>query len=293
MKNPTPQKPKSQTLKAHAAVLLTNLLFAVNYSFVKLISPIPVGPFAVNLSRVAISLVLFWVVWAFGRPSVRIDKKDWSRFVLCAITGIAANQMLFIKGLTLTSTVHAALLTLITPIVVTVFALWVLKERFTIYKAAGLALGIGGAVFLILQKEAGKHASDYLLGDVLIIANAFSYATYLILVKRLMERYPTLHVIRWVFTLGFFIMLPFCWGQTADVPWRSLTPGQVGALLFIAIPGTFLTYYFTVYGVGRLGASVTGSYIYTQPVFAVGVAILLLGESLTWQKIAAAFFIFA
>lgn len=285
--------PPQQEIKAHLAVLLTNLLFAVNYSFVKLISPTPIGPFAVNLARVIISASLFWIVWMFGRSPVAIHKKDWGRFVLCAITGIAANQMLFIKGLTLTSTVHAALLTLVTPIVVTVFALWVLKESFTLYKAAGLSLGIGGAVFLILQKEAGSHATDYLLGDVLIIANAISYATYFILVKPLMERYATLHVIRWVFTLGFFIMLPFCWSQTAAVPWAFLSAQQIGALLFIAIPGTFLTYYFTVYGISKLGASVTGSYIYTQPVFAVGIAIMLLGESLTWQKIAAAVLIFA
>ncbi|RYF77474.1 MAG: EamA/RhaT family transporter, partial [Chitinophagaceae bacterium] len=113
------------------------------------------------------------------------------------------------------STVHAALLTLVTPIVVTLFALWALKEHFTFYKAAGLSLGIGGAVFLILQREAGQHATNYLLGDLLIIINAISYSLYFILVKPLMERYSALHVIRWVFTLGFFMMLPFCWSQTA------------------------------------------------------------------------------
>lgn len=279
--------------KAHIAVLLTNLFFAGNYSLVKLISPQPIGPFAINLIRVAISLVLFWTVWLFGNTPVGIEKRDWGRFVLCAITGIAVNQMLFIKGLTLTSTVHAALLTLVTPIAVTLFALWVLKERFTIFKAAGLSLGIGGAVFLILQREAGRHATAYLLGDVLIIANALSYSLYFILVKPLMERYSALHVIRWIFTLGFFMMLPFCWGQTAEIQWSSLSWQQLGALLYVGVIGTFLAYYFNIYGIGKLGASVTGSYIYTQPVFAVGIAIFALGESLTWQKVLAAVFIFA
>lgn len=282
----------SSNAKAHAAVLVTNLLFAVNYSLVKAISPVPVGPFAVNLARVSISLLLFWAVWAFGKTAPGIQTKHLGRFVLCAITGIAANQMLFIKGLTLTSTVHAALLTLVTPIVVTVFALWILKESFTLYKAAGLSLGVGGAAFLILQKEGSANATDYLLGDVLIIANAMSYAVYFILVKPLMESYPALHVIRWVFTLGLILMLPFCWSQTAAVPWSELNVRQVGALLFIGVAGTFLTYYFTAYGIGKLGASVTGSYIYTQPVFAVGIAVLLLGEELTWQKIVAALLIF-
>jgi drug/metabolite transporter (DMT)-like permease len=281
------------TTRAHIAVLLTNLFFAGNYSLVKLISPHPIGPFAINLTRVAISLVLFWMVWLFGNTPMGIERKDWGRFVLCAISGIAVNQMLFIKGLTLTSTVHAALLTLVTPIVVTVFALWVLKERFTIYKAAGLSLGIGGATFLILQREAGQHATNYLLGDVLIIINAMSYALYFILVKPLMERYSALHVIRWIFTLGFFMMLPFCWSQTAEIQWTALTWPQLGALFYVGIAGTFLAYYFNIYGIAKLGASVTGSYIYTQPVFAVAIAIFALGESLTWQKVLAAVLIFA
>jgi drug/metabolite transporter (DMT)-like permease len=284
---------KPQVNKAHAAVLATNVFFSVNYILVKLISPKPVGPFAINLARVGISLALFWTVWAFGTTPFRIEKKDWGRFVLCAFTGIAVNQMLFIKGLTLTSTIHAALLTLVTPIVVMLAALWVLKERFTIYKAAGLSLGVGGAVFLILQREAGSHAANYLLGDVFIILNAVSYSVYFILVKPLMERYSALHVIRWIFTIGFFMMLPFCWSQTLEVSWSTLAWQQVAALIFIATAGTFLAYYFNAYGIGILGASVTGSYIYTQPVFVSTIAVFVLNESITWQKILAAAFIFA
>lgn len=294
MNEPQTTNHQPQTFpRAHIAVLLTNLFFAGNYSLVKFISPEPIGSLAINLTRVAISLLLFWSVWLLGKSPAGIARKDWGRFALCALTGIAVNQMLFIKGLTLTSTVHASLLSLVTPIMVTLFALWVLKERFTIYKAAGLSLGIGGAAFLILQKESSRQATDYLLGDVLIVLNAISYSLYFILVKPLMERYSALHVIRWVFTLGFFMMLPFCWGQTTAIEWGALSPLQVTALLFIGIAGTFLAYYFNIYGIAKLGASVTGSYIYTQPVFAVAIAIVALGETVTPQKIVSAVLIFA
>lgn len=284
---------KQEISKAHIAVLFTNLFFSANYILVKLISPKPIGPFAINLARVSISIILFWTIWAFGNTPFGIAKKDWRRFALCAFTGIAANQMLFIKGLTLTSSIHAALLTLITPIVVMLTALWVLKERFTIYKAAGLSLGIGGAIFLILQREGSVNTSNYILGDALIILNAISYAIYFILVKPLMQRYATLHVIRWIFTLGFFMMLPFCWSQTVAVPWMQLSWQQIAALVFVATAGTFLAYFFNAYGIRKLGASITGSYIYTQPVFVGVIAVFVLGETITWQKIIAALSIFA
>lgn len=286
-------QPTSTNIKAHAAVILTNIFFAVNFSMVKLISPSLIGPFALNLVRVGISLVLFWVVWLFGKTAAGIAKSDWPRFIWCALTGVVINQLLFIKGLTLTSTIHAALLMLVTPIVVTLFAFWILKERFTVYKALGLALGIGGATFLILQREAGHHASNYLLGDILIIINAISYSIYFILVKPLMERYSPLHVIRWIFTIGFFGILPVGWQQMTMVDWQSFELQHMAALFSVCVLGTFLAYYFNIYGIQKLGASVTGTYIYTQPVFAVGIAIIFLNEEITWQKILAALLIFA
>jgi drug/metabolite transporter (DMT)-like permease len=206
---------------------------------------------------------------------------------------VALNQMLFIKGLTLTSTIHASLLSLVTPLLVTLFAFWVLKEQFTIYKALGLALGIGGSVLLILQKEGGHQASDYLLGDVLILINAISYAIYFIIVKPLMKEYSPLHVIRWVFTLGFFMILPFAWQPTSQIDWSAFQWQHFAALFAVTVTGTFLAYYFNIYGIQHIGAGATGSYIYTQPVFAVLIAILFLGEPFSWQKALSAFLIFA
>jgi drug/metabolite transporter (DMT)-like permease len=243
--------------------------------------------------RVVISLIFFWTVWLFGKERAGIRRQDRGRFVLCALTGVCINQMLFIKGLTLTTTIHAALLILATPIMVTLFALWVLNERFTFFKALGLSLGIGGAVFLILQRESGQQAANYLLGDILIVINAISYAVYFILVKPLMLHYSPLHVIRWVFTIGLFTLLPFGWQQTAAIEWGTFHWQQIAALLYVSVCGTFLAYYFNVFSIQKLGASVTGAYIYTQPVFAVLIAILFLAEGLTWQKIMAALLIFA
>lgn len=281
-----------KSTRAHIAVLFTNIFFATNYSMVKFISPEFVGPYGLNMLRVGISLLLFWSIWLFGKTSARIQRRHIPRFLLCGFTGVAANQMLFIKGLTLTSTIHASLLMLCTPLLITVFAFWILKERITLFKAAGLALGIGGAVLLIISKEhAGKNAAS-LTGDLLIIGNAIFYTIYFILVKPLMKEYPAMQVIRWVFTLGFLMIIPFCWVQFRETDWTRFETEHVAALSFIIICGTFLAYYFNVFGIQQLGAAITGTYIYTQPIFAAIVATLVLHEKFTFQKIIAGLLIF-
>ena len=278
--------------KAHIAVLSTNLFFAINFSLVKYISPALIKPYAVNILRVGVSLILFWLLWTMSDVKPHIKRKHWVRFFLCGLMGIAINQMFFIKGITYTSAIHASLLILLTPILITVFAFTVLKEKVTVIKALGLALGIGGAVLLILSKEQSSSASDYLFGDLLIVINAISYTIYFIIVKPLMAVYPPLHVVRWVFTFGFLMILPFGWNEFVRIPWVKLEWSHYLSILFIVVPGTFLAYFFTIYGIQHLGAGATGSYIYTQPVFAAIIAVVFFHEQLTPAKLLAGIMIF-
>ena len=286
-----PPKLKPET-KAHIAVLSTNLFFAINFSLVKYVSPALIKPYAVNILRVGVSLILFWLLWTMSDVKPHIKKKHWGRFFLCGLTGVAINQMFFIKGLTYTSAIHASLLILLTPILITVFAFIVLKEKVTIIKAMGLALGIGGSVLLILSKEQSSSATNYLFGDLLIIINAISYTVYFIIVKPLMAEYPPLQVVRWVFTFGFFMILPFGWNEFISIPWEKLEWSHYLSILFIVVPGTFLAYFFNIYGIQHLGAGTTGSYIYTQPVFAALIAVFFFHEHLTAPKLLAGIMIF-
>ena len=126
----------------------------------------------------------------------------------------------------------------------------------------------------------------------MILLNAIFYAIYFILAKPLMKTYDSFHVIRWVFTLGFLMMLPLGWNETKAVQWSDFHWQQIVALSSVVITGTFLAYYFNAYAIQNLGPSVTGTYIYTQPVFTVLIAAFILDESFTLQKAIAGFLIF-
>lgn len=280
--------------KAHFALLFTNIFFAVNYTAVKyLINHELVKPFGLNLLRVGTSAILLWVLYIFKPVKSVIYKKDLGRFFLCALTGIAINQLLFIKGLSLTYSIHASLLMLTTPILITFFAAWVLKERLNKYKFAGLLMGIAGAAVLISARNTSGNGTQVLTGDVLIIINAISYTIYFVLVRPLMNKYDPITVIRMIFTMGLFMIFPFCWQQFTEIPWHAYNTTAYILLTSIVIAGTFLAYIFNVFGIKILGASIAGTYIYSQPVFAAIIAIIFLGEELSFYKIIAAIFIFA
>jgi len=278
---------------AHFALLFTNLFFAINLSAVKHLTNLQlVKPFGLNLVRVGVCVLLFWLMYLLKPVNIRIEKQDRKRLFLCALTGIAINQMLFLKGLSLTYSIHASLLMLATPILIVFIAAWILKETLGLMKVAGLALGIAGAAVLIMARQSSGKGDDVLWGDVLIIVNAVSYAFYFILVKPLMLKYNPLVIIRWIFSIGLLMVLPFGWTEFTEIHWPQFNATDLIILGLVVFTGTFLAYVFNVYGIKYLGASIAGFYIYTQPVFAALIAMIFLKEDLEIYKIIAAVLIF-
>ncbi|MES2850550.1 MAG: DMT family transporter [Bacteroidota bacterium] len=283
----------NKKLLAHLGLTGTNLFFAINLSAVKyLTSNNFMQPFGMNVIRVGVSVILFWLLFLFYPSQKKIDRKDTGRFILCALTGIAINQMLFLKGLSLTYSIHAVLLMLTTPILITIIAAWILKEKLNVYKISGLCLGVCGAVVLITARQSSGTGENVLLGDLLVLINAISYTFYFILVKPLMLKYNPVQVIRLIFTYGLLMVLPFGWNEFISIEWNSFGTIEYTCIILITICGTFLAYLFNVYGIKMLGASIAGAYIYIQPVFATIIAMIFLKEHLEAYKILAAALIF-
>lgn len=283
----------SRSYKAFAAALGANLIFGSSYTAVKYITPQYIHPFALNFVRVAVTLTLFWILFLFKPGKIKFDKKDLPRFAVCALTGIVINQLFFIKGVSLTTVIHSSLLSLGSPIFITIIAAFLLKEKFTLLKGMGLACGIGGASILVLMKDhTGAVASNMVLGDILVLINAISYAFYLVLVRPLMAKYSGIQVLRWIFTIGAFGILPIGFPYMLEASWSSFDISHWLVLGYVAVFATFVAYLLTVKSIALIGSSATGAFIYTQPVFAAIFAMLFAGEYFTLYKVMAAALIF-
>lgn len=283
----------NQKNKAHIAVLIANVIFAVNFSVVKYVTPALIKPFGLNVVRVLVTTTLLWAMLVFDKQKKPLLKKDVLPFILAGLTGVAINQLLFIKGLSMTYSIHAALLMLCTPLLITITAFFFLKEKISLITIIGLSVGISGAILLISTKENSGSGSDVLLGDVFIALNAMSYAIYFVIAKPLMQRYSPLQVLTWAFTFGSMFIIPVGWSQFVEASWRSFSAIDFVAIGAVVLLATFLAYLLTIYGLQHLPASSTGSYIYLQPIFATIVSVIFLNESISWIKIFSAILIFS
>lgn len=251
---------------AFAALFFVNLLYGVNYVVAKGLMPVVIGPSGFILLRVAGANLLFWPVWLLRRE--RVAPSDALRVVLCGITGVALNQLMFFHGLMRTSPVHASIVMLATPILVLVGSGLLIGERITRGKAMGVAMGALGALVLILLGPAHQAGSS-VLGDFFILVNATSYAVFMVLVKPLMRKYAAVTIMAWCFLIGSIIVLPFGLADVGRVDWRSLTAVQWSGLAFVVVMVTFVAYLLNTWALRVLDPGVAGSFIYLQPALAL------------------------
>lgn len=265
-------------IKAHLALLTVNIIYALSYGFSKDVLSTHIPPFAFILIRVLGASLLFWLLTSFY-PSKKIAKKDYLLLAICGFFGVAANQLLFFEGLNNTSSIHSSVIMVGTPILVLLFSRLFLKEPLNRLKIMGVTIGLLGAILLIISNgEDASGSSTY--GNMLILLNACSYGVYLVIVKPLMSVYSPLQVIKWVFTFGLVMVIPFGWSQFDAINWEFSTTIFL-KILFIIFYMTFLTYLLTIYGLGKVSPVVVSAYIYIQPILATLIAIMSNKEELS------------
>lgn len=278
-----------QKLKAIFALLLGNFFFATSIVAVKHISPLLIQPIALTAIRVGGAAFLFWLFFGFKGGTSQFKKTDFYIILICALTGIAMNQNFSIKGMSLTSPIHASLLVLTTPIVITLLAAVFLKEKLTGVKIIGLLLGIIGGVLLVFSRDISVvNKSNQALGDMFIVFGAISYSSYVVLMKSIAHKYSNTAILKWVFLIGSIISIPLGWHDLQLVKWSSFDALSWFCILYIVVGATFFAYQLVNFGIHKLGASVAGSYIYAQPFFATIAAIIFLNESITLAKFVSA-----
>ena len=250
------------------------------------------SPNSLTLLRVIAGIILFSFFHAFFIKE-KIDRRDLPRFVLCAITGVVINQLMFNGGLKLTSHIHAALIATTIPVATLVAGYFILKEKITHKKLIGIALGIAGVVILTLYGKKFVYEKGGLLGDVMIFINACSFGTFFVLVKTLMHKYHPVTVTKWIFSIGFFFVLPFGFHELINTPMNGFTLHIWMAIGYVLICTTFLAYLLNTSALKLVDASIVSIYVYLQPVIATVIALLLGKDELTMVKLAAGLMIFS
>lgn len=271
------------SLAVHLALLLTGLLYAVNYTAVKRVTPEHLSPESLIFIRMSVTTVLFWITYVFIKKEKIHPKKDYARFLLVAFFGTTLNVIFFFKGLSITTQTKAAFTMMATPIFVLVLSSIWLKERFTRIKLVGIVLAATGYALMVGGNNL-TFESHTLPGDLMVLVNALSYGTYLVLVKPLMEKYHPITVFRWIFLMGSTMVFFYTFPNIGADSWQHIPPATWGIIAFIILGATYTTFLVNAWALRYATATIVSIYIYMQPILASVLALLLGDEVFTPHK---------
>lgn len=288
---------RTEGWQGHAAMFGANAMWGLMSPLVKLVvAGSVVSPLVVTDLRIFGAMVLFWLASLF-RKQEHVPPRDLAKLFGASLLAIVLNQGCFVFGVGLTSPGDASIITTSMPLWAMILAALILKEPITSRKVAGIAAGAGGALLLILSGQPAAAATttgnNPVWGDLLVLLAQVNYALYIVLFKNFVNRYSLITIMKWMFTYAFICLLPFSARSLAATPWATLDATTIGALGFIVVGATFLSYMLVVIGQKRLRPTVAGMYNYIQPLVACIVAVSLGMDSFNAAKGLAVALIFA
>lgn len=219
-------------------------------------------------------------------------KRDLAWIALYSLLGVTFNQLLFVKGLSLTTAINATLLGTTIPVFTLLVSILFGYERLSLRKAAGILLACLGALYLIDPLRA-DFSRQTVLGNLLIVFNALSYGAYIALSKDILKRYGVLDFITWVFIFGALATIPLGVVSLSSVPLQSVGFGVWLTVIYITLVPTVGAYYANAWALARVSPGTVAVYIYLQPLIAFALAPLILGESWNSRTWIASILIFA
>jgi drug/metabolite transporter (DMT)-like permease len=235
------------------------------------------GPISTAFHRMlwAMPFLWLWAKLAAGKNTVPGNRRDARQLLICGLL-FTADLALWHLSIMYTSVANSTLFANFAPVVVTIGAWLILRERITRHFLVGLALALAGACMLMGASVQTDHR--HVVGDLLGIATAFFYGSYLLTVAGLRARMATPVVMFWSSLVTGLALAALAWAVGEPLlpqSWNGLWI-LIGLALVTQVAGQGLI----AYALGHLPASFSSLVILIQPVTAALLGWILLGERL-------------
>ena len=280
---------QNQKLKGHAAIFLANTIFGLGVPVSKALLDSWVTPMGYMASRSFFAAIIFWLIACF-LPKEHVERKDLMVILFGGLLGFVISQSLTAWALDFTTPVYFSLIAALTPVGVMLMAALFIGEKITWIKVLGVILGIVGALLMLVKGwQAGAGKND-VLGIFLAILSVLTWAIYLIVTRKVSQKYSSVTQMKWVFLISAIVTVPIAMPEfgaqslySSAVNWEG-----IAEMAFLVLGATVLGYFLIPVAMKTLHATTVSIYTNLQPIVASMVAIFVGQDFLSWDKIVAA-----
>lgn len=268
-------------LKGYALAALAAAAYGTNPAFAIPLYDQGMNPNSVLLFRYVMGLPLLALLMAARGTGFRLPKGETGLTAVLGILMALSSLTLFESYRYMNSGVASTLL-FVYPIMVAVMMIFFFHERFR--AAVAICLVVMGAGLVMLMKPQGGESVS-LLGVLLVMVSALTYALYIVMVNvsKRVRKIPTtkllFHVLAWG-CLVYVVMIPM--GSELTLPAKGSGWLNLAAL---AIIPTVFSLACTTRAIQLIGSTPTAILGAMEPLMAVVLSITVLGQDITGREI--------
>ncbi|PFE94799.1 EamA family transporter [Bacillus thuringiensis] len=187
-------------------------------------------------------------------------------YLLLGIVGVFGFNFFFFLGMKYTEAVNGALIMATNPLVTTLLASVILREKIVKRQAIGMLLALIGVVFVLTQVSFTilQHLS-FSKGDFYILLGNICWALYGVLGRRFIKTGNPIQTT----TIGALAFIIISSTQKSIVPVLEIPWLAWGAILFMAIGMSVLGYLWWNNGIAQIGAARTSLFFNLVPVVTI------------------------
>jgi drug/metabolite transporter (DMT)-like permease len=257
--------------RARAALLITVVLWASAFPAIQ-VGVIGYGWAGLGLLRLAIASAVLAIVaplFKVRRPALR----DMPLILVCAITGMAAYQLLLNWGELRVPGGIASFIVVTNPIYSAIVAVLFLGERIVRRQVIGGAVALAGIAAIAIGQGDLRFEDSALV----ILAAAIAFGSYHGAIKPLLGRYTGLEVTSYATWMGTLLLLPAIPALVRAFPHAS-TQATL-SVIFLGVAPSAVGFVAWSYAVARLPVTVATGSLYLIPPIAVLIGYVWLGDT--------------
>lgn len=238
--------------------------------------------------RMVVALAVLSGIMVWKRQIILgLDRKQMLTLIVCGVLMVYLNQLLFAEGLQRSTATNGALIMALSPLVSAVLAAIMFRERFSLQRLLGVALGFGGVSAVVLSHP-GAGLSSASIGDLMLVAGVVSFAAGGALVQGLARSLHPLTISWAIYLVGTLMLVVQAAIRSPSFALEVVFPGwwQWALILFSGVMATALSNLLWNRAIASIGVARTAVFLYWVPVFGVLFAAMLLKERLTtWHLV--------
>ena len=269
-----------------ALLVLMAVIWAVNYTVAKFgTNSFP--PLAYNAVRIAMAVVALLAI-GWMRSHERLARRDILALLGIGVLGNGLYQLCFIEGLARSRAGTVALMLSASPAFVAIVGRIFRVEHVGARGWSGIALQLAGIACVVFGSVARSTGDDTVLGSALIVAGSLFWAFFAILIKPYTERLSGIDVGAYSLAGGAVFVTLIGIPSLIATDWRAVTLPVWGAIVYSGLGALVVGNLIWYYGVSRIGPTRVSMFSNLQPLVALAVAWVVLGEVPTvWQGLGA------